>query len=99
MTEQELILLGREAQMVLDSDAFKKAMASMKSQVLDEWKKCPIRDQQGQVLLLQLAKLTDKFEAMFVGMVQTGNYEQRKIDLANLRDEPKARQFMRRVIG
>lgn len=99
MTEQELILLGREAQMVLDSDAFKKAMASMKTSVLEQWKTCPIRDKEGQTLLLQLAKLTDKFESMFVGMVQTGNYEQRKIDLANLRDEPKARQFMRRVIG
>ena len=85
--------------MVLDSDAFKKAMASMKSQVLEEWKKCPIRDQQGQTLLLQLAKLTDKFESMFVGMVQTGNYEQRKIDLANLRDEPVTRKFFRQVIG
>jgi hypothetical protein len=99
MTEEQLILLGREAQTVLDSDAFKKAMTVMKTSVLDEWKKCPIRDKEGQTLLLQLAKLTDKFENMFVGMVQTGDYEQRKIDLANLRDEPKARQFMRQVLG
>ena len=85
--------------MVLDSDCFKKAMNAMKTSVMEQWKACPIRDKEGQVLLLQLAKLTDKFESVFVGMIQTGNFEQRKIDLDRERDEPKARQFMRKVIG
>jgi hypothetical protein len=93
------VLRGREAQAVLDNEAFKLAMESMKASVQEQWKACPIRDREGQVLLLQLAKLTDKFEAMLVGMVQSGNFAQRKIDLDRERDEPKARQFFRKVIG
>lgn len=99
MTGKDAILLGREAQTVLDADAFKLAMSAMKTSVLDEWKKCPIRDKEGQVLLLQLAKLTDKFEALFIGMIQTGDFEQRKIDISDLRDESKAKQMFRRVVG
>ena len=99
MTDQLTILRGKEAQAILDSEAFKLAMQSMKTSVLDQWKACPIRDTQGQMLLLQLAKLTDKFESIFVGMVENGNYASRKIELDKLRDEPMARQFFRKVIG
>lgn len=99
MTEHQTILRGKEAQMVLDSEAFKAAMTGLKASVQEQWKACPIRDREGQVLLLQLAKLTDKFEGMLVGMVQNGTYAQRKIDLDKLRDEPQARSFMRKVMG
>ena len=92
-------LRGKEAQAVLDNEAFKAAMGCLKSSVQEQWKTCPIRDREGQVLLLQLAKLTDKFEGLLVGMVQSGHFAQRRIELDSLRDEPKARQFMRRVIG
>ena len=98
MSEKE-VLRGREAQAVLDNEAFKQAMDSLKTSVLEQWKAAPIRDKEGQVLLLQLAKLTDKFEGLLVGMVKNGEFAQRKIDLDRLRDEPKARTFMRRVIG
>ena len=93
------VLRGKEAQAVLDNEAFKAAMESLKASVQEQWKACPIRDVQGQVLLLQLAKLTDKFEALLVGMVKNGEFSQRKIDLDRERDEPKARQFMRKVLG
>lgn len=90
---------GKEAQMLLDNPAFKAAMQSIKDSVQEQWKSCPIRDREGQVLLLQLAKLTDKFESVLIGMVQSGNFAQRKIDLDRERDEPKTRQFMRKMIG
>jgi len=93
------VLRGREAQAVLDNEAFKLAMSSIKNSVQEQWKSCPVRDREGQVLLLQLAKLADKFESTLIGMVQNGNFAQRRIDLDKLRDEPPARQFMRRVIG
>lgn len=85
--------------MLLDNPAFKAAMQSIKDSVQEQWKSCPIRDREGQVLLLQLAKLTDKFESVLIGMVQSGNFAQRKIDLDRERDEPKTRQFMRKMIG
>ncbi len=93
------VLRGREAQAVLDNAAFQQAMASLRASVLEQWKACPVRDREGQVLLLQLAKLTDKFESLLIGMVKTGEFEQRKIDLIAERDEPQARQFMRKVLG
>ena len=93
------VLRGREAQAVLDSEAFKLAMQQMRDSVTEQWKACPVRDREGQVLLLQLAKLTDKFESLLIGMVKTGEFEQRKIDLIAERDEPQARQFMRRVLS
>ena len=93
------VLRGKEAQAVLDNEAFKAAMGCLKSSVQEQWKTCPIRDREGQVLLLQLAKLTDKFEGLLVGMVQSGHFAQRRIDLDKVRDEPQARQFMRRIIS
>lgn len=97
MNQQQTALRGQEAAQVLDNEAFKQAMQSLKSAVLAQWKDCPVRDREGQVLLLQLAKLTDKFEGILVGMVESGKFAQHRIDLDNLRDEAPARQFMRRV--
>jgi hypothetical protein len=99
MTDHKEVLRGKEAQAVLDNEAFKTAMTSLKASVQAQWKECPIRDREGQVLLLQLAKLTDKFESMLIGMIQSGQFAQRKIDLDRERDEPKARQVMRKVFG
>ena len=99
MTDHKEVLRGKEAQAVLDNEAFKAAMASLKASVQAQWKECPIRDREGQVLLLQLAKLTDKFEAILGGMIQSGQFAQRKIDIDSERDEPKTRQVMRKVFG
>ena len=97
MNKQQTVTRGREASEVLDNEAFKAAMTSLKGAVLAQWKDSPIRDREGQVLLLQLAKLTDKFEAILIGMVETGKYAQRQIDIDSVRDEPATRQFMRQV--
>jgi hypothetical protein len=78
---------GREASAVLENEAFKKAMEAMKLSIRGEWINCPIRDREGQLLLLQMAKLTDKFEAMLVGMINAGNFAQHKIDIDNERNE------------
>ena len=88
---------GIEASQVLDNPAYQQAMKSLKDEVYAAWKACPVRDKEGQVLLLQLAKLTDKFEGLLIGMVQSGHFAQRRIDLDKVRDEPPARQFMRKV--
>lgn len=99
MTEQQTALRGKEAAQILDSEVFKDAMNSLKSQVMEQWKQAPIRDREGQVLLLQLAKLADKFEAILVGLVEQGKFAERKIELDSLRDESTARRFARRVVG
>lgn len=97
-TEIHEARLGKEAEAVLDSEAFKLAMSALKDGVIEQWKQCPIRDKEGQSLLLQLAKLTDRFEGLFIGMVESGKFAQNKLDMDSLRDEAPARQFFRRVI-
>ena len=55
MTELQAAQSGIEAAQVLDNQSYKDAMASLKSQVIQQWKDCPVRDKEGQLLLLQLA--------------------------------------------
>ena len=98
-TPHQTAARGADAARVLESEAFKESMASLKTAVIAQWKDCPIRDREGALLLLQLAKLTDKFETILVGMVETGKHAQHRIDLDSLRDEAPARQFFRRVTG
>ena len=98
MTDQQIAQRGLEASQVLENEAYKDAMASLRAQVVEQWKSCPIRDKEGQILLLQLAKLTDKFDGILRGMVEGGKYAQRKIELDDIRNESGARKLMRRVL-
>ena len=94
-----MALRGREAQQIIDSEVFKDAMAQLKTSVIDQWKACPVRDREGQLLLLQLAKLVDKFESILVGTVETGKLAQHRIDVDAMRDESSMRRFARKVVG
>jgi hypothetical protein len=49
-------------------------------------------------LLLQLAKVAEKFEGTLIGMIERGKMAQHKIDLNELRDESKPRRFFRQVL-
>ena len=99
MNEKQQVLRGKEAAMVLENEAFKAAMQGLKSAVLEQWKQCPVRDKEGQTLLLQLAKLTDKFEGILVGMIDNGKMAQHKLDLDDMRDESRTRRVLRKVTG
>ena len=99
MNEKQQVLRGKEAAMVLENEAFKAAMQGLKSAVLEQWKQCPVRDKEGQTLLLQLAKLTDKFEGILVGMIDNGKMAQHKLDLDDIRDESRTRRVLRKVTG
>ncbi len=96
MTKDQIIARGREAAAVLDNGAFKSAMSSLKESVIVQWKECDIRDREKQVLLLQMSRLADDFCRILVGMVETGNYEKREIEIHPLRDEPVVKKFFRK---
>lgn len=98
MTDYQTVHRSIEASQVLDNQAYKDAMQSVKDQVVQQWKDCPVRDVEGQRLLLQLAKISEKFEATLAGMIEAGKFAQHKIDLDAMRDESKARQMLRRVM-
>ncbi|MBA3773822.1 MAG: hypothetical protein H0X13_15430 [Ramlibacter sp.] len=89
---------GQEAAQVLDNAAYVEAMARLRTEVVEAWKACPVRDKEGQLLLLQLAKLTDKFESILSGMVEGGKFALRQIELDEMRNENAARKFVRRVL-
>jgi hypothetical protein len=98
MTDQQISDRGLEASQVLASRAYREAMDSMKAQIIQQWKDCPIRDAEGQVLLLQLAKLCEKFDGILSGMVEAGKLASHKIEIDSERNESAARRIMRRVL-
>jgi hypothetical protein len=98
MTNQQIAQKGFEAAQVLDNPAYRAAMDAMRAEVIEAWKKCPVRDKEGQVLLLQLAKLTDKFESVLTGMVEGGKFAARQLELDELRNESMGKKLMRRVL-
>lgn len=98
MTDQQISDRGLEAAQVLGSRAYREAMDSMKAQIIQQWKDCPIRDAEGQILLLQLAKLCEKFDGILSGMVEEGKLASHKIEIDSERNESAARRIMRRVL-
>lgn len=98
MTNQQQSQRGLEASQVLDNPAYRAAMDALRAEVIEAWKKCPVRDKEGQVLLLQLAKLTDKFEGVLSGMVEGGKFASRQLELDDLRNESAGRKLMRHVL-
>lgn len=97
MSLHQTVQDGTEAQRLLDSEIFKTAMQAMKTQIVDQWRACPVRDIEGQTLLLQLAKLADKFEGTLAGFVQGGKFAQHQIDVDSVRNETPVRKFFRKV--
>ncbi len=97
--QRNAIVRAQEAERILESEVFKLAIQTLRTSVMEQWKNCPIRDKEGQLLLLQLAKVTDKFEGIFVGLVEQGKMVQHKIDLDEARNEPQPRRFMRKVFN
>ena len=88
---------GTEAAQVLDNGAFKEALQIMRDDAVKAWRDCPIRDTEGQQLLLQHAKLIDKFEGILRGVVESGKFAQRKIDIDDARSESKVQRMLRKV--
>lgn len=99
MSERQQIQTGEEAQRVLDSGAYQDAMKALRNQIVEQWKACPVRDAEGQLLLLQLAKMADKFEGILYGYVSAGHFAERKIDLDVLRNEGNFTKLRRRMVG
>ncbi len=97
MSEQEKSNMGVHAAQVLDNPAFNEALRLMREDVTRQWKACPIRDREGQMLLLQAAKLTDKVEATLRGMFEAGKLANAKIDIDGARSEGKIKRALRAI--
>ena len=97
--ETDAIRVARNAAEVLENEAYVKAMASMKAQIVGQWKEAPIRDREGQLVLLQLAKMADMFDGILAGYIQAGKLAQHRINLDKLRNENMAQRIVRRTFS
>lgn len=91
MTEQEHSNMGVFAAQVLENPAFNEALRLMREDVIRQWRACPIRDQEGQMLFLQAAKITDKVEATLRGMFEAGKLANAKVNIDDARSNGEYR--------
>jgi hypothetical protein len=98
MNEKQFVQRGIDAATVLENPAYKEAMTALRAEIINSWKDCPVRDAEGQLLLLQLAKLSDKFEAILTGMIESGKLSVRKLEIDEVRSESKMSRFARKVV-
>ncbi len=99
MNLQQTTSLGNNAQDVLDNEAFKLAMSRMHSEIVKQWENCPVRDKEGQTLILQMKKVAKLFEDNLYGIVRAGEFAQHKIDLETARVNPRGKvgRYLRTV--
>lgn len=97
MTHHQDVQRAQEASQVISNPAYQAAMQALRAEVIAAWKRCPVRDAEGQRLLLQLIKMADKFEAMLTGAIETGKFAEYQIRMDELRNESKARSLLRRI--
>lgn len=99
MTLHQTVTLGNDAQAVLDNEAFKQAISRMHSEIVKQWENCPVRDKEGQTLILQMKKLAKLFEDNLYGLVRAGEFAQHKLDLEVARENPRGKvgRYLRTV--
>jgi predicted transcriptional regulator len=96
MTDRQDVQAGRNASEVLDNPAYKEAMQLLRDAVVQQWLTHPVQDKEGALLLLQYAKVTERFEAILSGLVEKGKLAQHRIEIDALRDESKLKQAARK---
>lgn len=97
MTNQQIAMRGIEASQVLDNPAFQESLKSLRNDAVNALIDCPIRDNEGRLLLAQYVKVIDKFEGNLRGMIENGKLAQSKIDIDDVRNESSIRRMMRKV--
>ena len=99
MTDRTDVQTGRQAAEVLDNPAFKEAMQVLRETVVQQWREHPIHDKEGALILLQYAKVTDRFEGVLSGLIERGKLAQHRIEVDALRDEDALQRAKRRFVG
>lgn len=99
MSEHRASSLGSEAALLLDNPAFNEAMKRLRDDVSAQWMNAPVRDLEGQRLLLITAKIVEKFDATLRGLIQSGNLAQSKIEVNDMRDESNVRRMARHFVS
>lgn len=99
MNERQTASLGQEAAQLLNNPAYTEAIDRLRQDVRVQWLEAPVRDLEGQRLLLITAKLVEKLEATIRGMVEAGKLAQSRIDINDLRDESGIQRAVRKIMS
>lgn len=72
---------GDQARLVLENEVFQQVMDDIKTELTDQWKQSPVRDQEGREKIYQLLRLAEKLEANLKTRLETGKLA--RLELAN----------------
>lgn len=72
MEINERIYEGDQARLVLENEVFQKALDDIRTELIEQWKQSPARDQEGREKLYQLLRLAEKLEANLRTRLETG---------------------------
>lgn len=72
MEIEQRIYNGDRAREVLENEAFAAAFVDIKTEITEQWKQSPARDNEGREKLWQLLKLADKLESTLRSSLETG---------------------------
>lgn len=94
MTPEQEAHRGQEAELLLNNDLLRDALAAIDAEVVKQWQDCPARDRDGKEALWQLMKTAQKFRRILIGHIETG-----KLARENLRriEESRMRRLLRRA--
>ena len=94
MTPEERIYRGARAKEIIESDVFQDAFTAIETEVIEQWKNSPARDEAGRQSLWQYLKLLEKLRANLQSTMETGKLAQ--LDLLH---KESLRDRLRAVIG
>ena len=72
MTLESRLYDGNRAKEILESDVFIGAFDAIESEVIEQWKNSPARDEAGRQSLWQYLKLLEKLKAHLITTMETG---------------------------
>ena len=98
MTPQQQATLGRNAQAVIENPAFIKALELLHKGIARKRVAALLRDKEEIFLLVLMERVAVEFEQSFISFIQSGEYEQKKIDTDHLKEEGKAHAVWRKFM-
>lgn len=79
MTHEEKVQRGEEAKALLENPLFAEAFDAIEREVIEEIKKCPVRDIEGLSKLHLMLGLNSRLRLHYEALVQTGELSKRTL--------------------
>jgi hypothetical protein len=70
--DTEEVTRGQRAQAILDDPLVAEAFAAIERECLAEWRRAPARDVEGRERLWLMLKMTERFKAHFLSLIDSG---------------------------